>query len=168
MLGYSAVGGFTGTAFLPPPCLTWTQAVHQGANGDALTRVAAAPGSTASTHGSLPSPSSASDCFPHRDRPWERAFLGPKDTVAWPGPHIIAVINVAIGTINNPSAILLTSGSRGQEIPQRLAGPQQSQCPPGQPAPARVPGPSPPNPPFTSHPPGWPWGETVEAAVPRS
>lgn len=45
--------------------------------------------------------------------------------MALPGPHIITVITGAIGTINNPRAILLTVGSQRQEIqqPPALRGP---------------------------------------------
>lgn len=89
---------------------------------------------------------------PRGDRPWERALLGPEGTVAWPGPHIIAVINAVIRTINNSSAILLTSGCRGQEIPQSPVGAQQSRCQPACPAPAGAPGPSPARPSPHPHP----------------
>lgn len=61
--------------------------------------------------------------------------------VARPEPRVITVITRAIGTINNPRAILLTAGSWRQEIqpPPALRGPAGlQQC-----QPARVPGPSP-------------------------
>lgn len=72
---------------------------------------------------------------PLGDRPWERASPGPEGTVARPGPHGIALIAAAIGTINNPLAILLTAGSWGRKSSSRpaLGGPadqQQWQCQP--------------------------------------
>lgn len=84
-----------------------------------------------------PVPPLSGTTAPCGDRPWERALLGPEGTMAWLGPHIIAVINVTIGTRNNPSAILLTLGSRGQEIPGSPAVPQ-----PAEPVPASLAEPS--------------------------
>lgn len=81
----------------------------------------------------LPSPPPAGRC-PLGDGPWERALPGPEGTVACPGPHAIAVITAAIGTVNQPVAVLLTAGSWGQEV-QQPPGPRR----PGSPAAVAVP-----------------------------
>lgn len=107
---------------------------------------------TQTAHGSLPSPSLVRDHCPLWGQTLGKSFAGPRGHDGMAGPHVITVINVTIGTRNNPSAILLTLGSRGQEIPGSPAVPEQSQCQPAWLSPARAPGlpccqPLPPTPP---------------------
>lgn len=95
---------------------------------------------TQTAHGSLPSPSLVRDHCPLWGQTLGKSFVGPRGHDGMAGPHVIAVINVTIGTRNNRSAILLTLGSKGQEIPGSPAVPEQSQCQPAWLSPARAPG----------------------------
>lgn len=83
-----------------------------------------------------PAPPRADRC-PLGHRPWDRAPPpGPAGTVARPGPHVIALIAAAIGTVNNPHNPAGRAREMGQETQQPPAlGPP---CRP--PAPARWPG----------------------------
>lgn len=105
-----AARSLPGSARAGAPCRVAAQAVPRGAGRDGLHR---------------PRPSSAAGLCRLSDRPWERASPGPEGTVARPRPHIIAIITGAIGTINNSGAILLTAGSKRQEVqqPPALGGP---------------------------------------------
>lgn len=87
---------------------------------------------------------------PLRDRPWERAWLGLAGLGAQAGLSYLRY-QYSIGTVNTPSAILLTSGSRGRKSsshpsPRRPSRRAAVPMPAGPANPSQSPWPSPPAP----------------------